>query len=131
MSFDFSRRQLADYVVSHLVKGRTNNRLASNLAAALVASKNQKELDLLVDDVARELEERGLLAHVKVVTATPLSDYLRQQLKNQIKKATGVKDVILEETIDKSVIGGLRVETAAHRWEKTVARQLARIKGGI
>ena len=42
--------------------------------------------------------------------------------------AEGVKKVIIEETIDKTVIGGVRCETAEKRLDLTVHRQLQRLK---
>src|SRR3989338_8869461 len=112
MTLTFSRRQLADYIIDHLIGRKSRTELSKNIAAALISTKNKKETDLLMEDVAYELENRGLLAHAKVITATPLTKQLRGQLKVQLKKAVGVKNVILEEEIDKTVIGGIRIETA-------------------
>ena len=131
MNLSISRRQLADYIIEHLVKGRPRHQLSKSVAAALIATKNKNQTDLLMEDVAHELENRGLLAHAKVTTATQLTDNLRRQLKHQLKKAVGVKNVILEEEIDESVIGGIRIETANHTWDKTIARRLADIKGSV
>ncbi|HCM51879.1 TPA: hypothetical protein DIS56_01980 [Candidatus Saccharibacteria bacterium] len=131
MTLTFSRRQLADYIIDHLIGRKSRTELSKNVAAALIATKNKKETDLLMEDVAHELENRGLLAHAKVTTATSLTNQLRQQLKTQLKKAVGVKNVILEEEIDKAVIGGVRIETANHTWDKTIARRLADIKEGV
>lgn len=131
MSLTFSRRQLADYIIDYLAGAKARSKLSKNVAAALIASRNKKETDLLMEDVAHELENRGLVAHAKVTTATPLTDQLRGQLKAQLKKAVVVKNVILEEEIDKAVIGGIRIETANHTWDKTIARRLNDIKGGV
>ncbi len=131
MTLAISRRQLADYVIDRLLTQRARDQLSKNVAAALIATKNKKETELLMDDIARELENRGLIAHVKVTTATPLTDKLRRQLKAQLQKAASVKNVILEEEIDKAIIGGIRIETANHTWDKTIARRLADIKGGV
>jgi F0F1-type ATP synthase delta subunit len=53
---------------------------------------------------------------------------LETSLVSQIKQATGAKDVVLEKNIDKSVLGGLRVETASRVWDSTVSRKLAELK---
>jgi F0F1-type ATP synthase delta subunit len=49
-------------------------------------------------------------------------------LISQIKKATGAQAVVLEKTVDKSVIGGLRVQTSNHVWDSTIARKLIELK---
>lgn len=131
MATNISRRQLADYVIDHLIAKKSADQLSQSIAAALIASKSKKDTELLMDDISRELENRGLLAQARVTTATPLNDRLRQQLRAQIQKIANVKKVILKEEIDKAIIGGLRVETANHSWDKTITRQLIDIKGGI
>jgi F0F1-type ATP synthase delta subunit len=56
------------------------------------------------------------------------AEQLEQALIGQIKKATGAKDVVLEKRIDKSVLGGVRVETASRVWDATVSRKLSELK---
>lgn len=127
----FSRRQLAQYAVSQLLDKQPAGEISRHLAAALVSSKKQKEAELLLDDVAEELEARGLLARAVVTSANGLSASLRKALTEQVKKAAQVTEVSLSEQIDPEVIGGFRVETKRHTWDKTIARKLAAIKGGI
>ncbi len=127
----FSRRKLARYAVDQLLAGTTADKLSGHLAAALITSKKIKDADLLMADISQELEDRGLMAEAIVVSATPLSKDLRAKLSAHIEKAAGVKDVRLKEEVDRNVLGGLRVETANHAWDKTIARKLRDIKGGI
>ncbi|HVX58224.1 MAG TPA: F0F1 ATP synthase subunit delta [Candidatus Saccharimonadales bacterium] len=127
----FSRRQLARYAVDQLLDRRPATEISNHLAAALIAGKMTKQADLLLDDIAEELESRGLLARAVVTSANGLSAALRDQLTNQVKRAAKVSDVTLSEQTDPDVIGGFRVETARHTWDKTVARRLSEIKGGI
>ncbi len=127
----FSRRQRAGYAVDQLLAGRPAKQISEHLAAALIDSRMQKQADLLLDDIAEELENRGLLAKTLVTSATALSTDLRKQLAEQVKKAAKVDKIIMTEQIDPQVIGGLRIETTRHTWDKTVAHQLAEIKGGI
>ena len=46
----------------------------------------------------------------------------------QVKKSAKVEQVIISEQIDKSVIGGVRIDTAAHSWDKTLSRKLTDIQ---
>lgn len=127
----FSRRQLAHYAVERLLDGESPATLSKHLSAALTAAKKQKEADLLLNDIAHELESRGLLARATVTSASRLSPTLRKQLINKIEKAAKVREVVLTENIDEDVIGGIKVETANHSWDNTLVRRLADIKGGI
>ena len=124
----FSRRQLAKYAVDGIIAKQPMSALSSHLAAALIGNKRQKEIELLLRDIDQELEERGLLARAQLTSAYPLSSKLRQEISAKLKKMTGVKNVVLQEQIDKSAISGFRLETASRSWDKTLARTLAGLK---
>lgn len=128
---NFSRRQLAKYAVDQLEASKSPALIAKHLAAALIEEKMHKQSDLLINDIFEELENRGLMANAKVTAARTLSKDLLNNLKNQVKEVTKVKEVSLEEKIEPSVIGGFRLETSRYTWDKTIARRLSEIKGGI
>jgi F-type H+-transporting ATPase subunit delta len=123
-----SRRALSRYAADQLQAGASAKTIASHLAAQIIESGHADQLEFLVGDIAWELEQRGELSISRAISAHPLSAQLKIQLKVQIKKATGTKDVLLEEQIDKSVIGGIRVETPGRVWDSTLVRQLANLK---
>ena len=131
MAVNYSRRQLAHYGVDQLLDGVAPSALSKHLAAALITSKKTKETDLLISDIVEELESRGLYARAIITSANELSVTLRKQLAEHIKKAAQVKNVSLNLEVDPRIIGGLKVETANHTWDKTIAYKLAEIKGGI
>lgn len=126
-----ARRKLAIYATDSLSSGRSPKQIAKELAAALAIQNKQSEVDLLLGDIAYELENRGLVAIASVTAVNSLSNGLRKELSSQIKGLSHVRDVIINEQIDKSVIGGLRINTAKHSWDKTIMRKLADIKGEI
>jgi F0F1-type ATP synthase delta subunit len=123
-----SRRLLARYGASQLVAKRPVAEIARELGSVLIASRRQKEADLLVSDIAWELERRGQAANTKLTSAFPLTQSLKQEIQSFVKKAAKVDSVILDEQIDKKVLGGVRIETARHAWDKTLARALADIR---
>lgn len=124
----FSRRQLAQYAVDEIIAKRPVAELSIRLAAVLTVNGRQKDIELLLADIDQELEDRGLLARAQLTSAHSLSSNLKKEISAQLKKMTGVKEVVLQEQIDKSVIGGFRVETASRSWDKTLGRTLARLK---
>jgi len=123
-----SRRQLASYGADQLLANKRPSSIARELAAVLIASRRQTQAEQLADDIAWELEQRGEVANALVTSARALSQQLRQQITAQVKKAAGVRQVIISENIDKSVIGGLRIETATHSWDKTLSRKITEIR---
>ena len=126
-----SRRALAIYAADQLLANKKPSSFAKELASVLVASRRQNQSEQLADDIAWELESRGRIANAQVTSARALSDALRRQITAHIKAAAKVSEVILNETIDETVIGGVKIDTAAHSWDKTLRRKLIQIREAI
>ncbi len=123
-----SRRNLARYGAAQLLTGTSAGRLAKQLVSVLNDDKRIAEVEQLLADIDYELESCGKLATAEVTTAHDLSTKLRSEINHLIKQSTKVEAVELDETIDKKVIGGIRLQTATRVWDKTVARQLNQIR---
>jgi F-type H+-transporting ATPase subunit delta len=123
-----SRRQLASYAAGQLLDGRGPRSLSKELAAVLVNSKRTNQAELLADDIAYELETSGRVANATVTSAHAIGEQLARQISGFIKKSAGVQDVIISEQIDESLIGGVRIDTAAHSWDKTLRRKLTEVQ---
>lgn len=123
-----SRRRLAAYAAHELLAGRGPKALSKELAAVLVTSRRANQAQLLADDIAWELENSGQAANATVTAAHELSEQLRKQVSSFIKKSASVRDVIIDEQLDESVIGGIRIDTAAHSWDKTLRRKLTELQ---
>jgi F0F1-type ATP synthase delta subunit len=128
MSSKLSRRQLAEYTANQILAGVSPVKIAKQLAAVLSAAKRTKEVELLARDIAYELEIRGKVANANITSASQVSNEIREQIKKFIKETAEVDEVSLEENIDKSVLGGVRIETAVHSWDKTIAKKLRNIR---
>jgi|SRR5579862_1827622 len=127
----FSRRALARFAAEQIIKGVSAKKVGRSLSAALIAEGKTQQADLLIDDIKQELEDRGVLSSAIAITARPLSPAAKNSIKVQVKKATKVSHVDLSEVVDEKVLGGVRIETANHTWDETIARKLAEIKGGL
>jgi F-type H+-transporting ATPase subunit delta len=123
-----SRRQLARYAADKLSSGESAKSLAAQLAAVMIESKKADQIELLASDIAWELEQRQLASNAEVVSAHPLTAELRKQVRIFIKKATKADEVILQERLEPSLIGGLRIETADKSWDKSVRAALTEIR---
>jgi ATP synthase F1 delta subunit len=123
-----SRRQLAQYAVDEITSGTSIAKISQHLAAVLIDTKRVHESELLVRDIAWELETRGKSANAVITSATELSSEILQELAEFIKQKTNVDQVSLQENLDKSVLGGVRIETAVHAWDRTISKRLADIR---
>jgi F-type H+-transporting ATPase subunit delta len=123
-----SRRALAHWAADQLSAGKSAADVAKHIAAVLKQSKSGNQLDFLINDIAWELEQRQTLVVGKITSAHPISKQLESDIKSQLKKTTKSTTVTIENIVDKSVLGGARVETAQHVWDQTVSRKLAELR---
>jgi F-type H+-transporting ATPase subunit delta len=123
-----SRRALAAYALDQLQAGKPVSGIAKSLAAGLMEAGKTNEAELLISDIIWQLEQSQQLTIGKVTSAHRLGDQLKQALRRELKKITGAKEVSLQETVDESVLGGLRVETAGRVWDNTAAKKLTELR---
>lgn len=122
-----SRRKLSDYAATRLLEGKNKQAVLKELAAHLVDTGRTRELELIVRDIEARLLVNGT-ALVTVVSARELSASAKQTVKDLVKsKEPGVKEVILREQIDESVIGGVRVELPGSVADFTVKAKLDKL----
>lgn len=123
MSNRLSRRKIAAYAVNRLDDGVEPVAVIKEIAAFLVDTRRTRELDLLIRDIESELALRGTVI-ADVTSAYPLAD----EIKKQIAELVNAKHLQLRETIDSSVLGGVRVEVPGGRFDGTIQHRLAVLK---
>lgn len=130
---NIGRRRLAREVV-RLLNNRPNRQrdIIQQLAGYLVDTKQTKQLDLLVQDIADELFVQNGHLSADVTMAHPTTDAeIRTALTNLLSQTTGAKTVELHNKTDKTIVGGMLVRTPRARLDATVRSQLKQIAGGI
>lgn len=121
-----SRRKLARTVVDRM-ESIGQAKALQELAAYIVTNHLQKQSELILNDLERELAARGRVV-ADVTTARPLDDSTRAIVLDYIRRATNAHDVTLRESIDASVIGGVRIDTGTHQLDTTIATKLKRLR---
>lgn len=96
------------------------------LLSTLQVINRRSRCDLL--GLIRERFEHWLSEHrnqveVRVVSAVPLTDPLREKLKTAIKSLTG-QSPRMSETVDETLLGGLVVRLGDDKLDNSVRRQL-------
>jgi F0F1-type ATP synthase delta subunit len=123
-----SRRSLAKWSAKQLAEGKSAAYISGHLAATLVEAGMAEQVDFLLNDILWELEQDKVLVVGKVTSVHQITRQLEESLAQQIKKATGAGSVLIEKSVDKSVLGGVRIETSNHIWDSTVLRKLSELK---
>jgi F-type H+-transporting ATPase subunit delta len=127
MARKLSRRSLAIHVATHLVDGKPQAAIAQQLAAYLIWTRRTRELSMIVRDIEFYLADQGHVAGT-VTTARDLSDTTMKAIEAFAKDKTGAKAVNLEQTIDESVLGGVKLELPGYELDTTLTRQLTILK---
>jgi F-type H+-transporting ATPase subunit delta len=126
-----ARRKVARFALDEIGRGTQPKKVASALAAELVETKRINEAKLLISDIAELAENDGQSAQVVVSSAHELKNRQLEEIGDILKKQLGVSSVVVENRVDKNLIGGLKIDTATRSIDKSVARQLNIIKEQI
>ena len=122
-----SRRQVARSVAARLLAGDDSAAVLRQLAAYLVVNRLQKQLAMYVDDIEYELAQAGTVV-ANVTSARTLTPDLRQQLIDYVQAETSARRVMLEESIDPAIIGGVIVRTPTLTLNASVTTKLKRLR---
>ncbi len=123
MAMRVSRRKIATHVADQLVAGVPAKKALQQVAAFLVDTRRTRELELVVRDIEDVLAAKGVVV-ADVTSAYPLG----QTLQAAIGKLVGGTQVALRETVDPSVLGGVRIDTPGQRFDGTIRRKLTALK---
>lgn len=119
---------IARALLADLQDGKSMQTVTASLAAYLVEERRIGDLNAILRDIERQLLVREGKLYVHATTAHALDEAQAATIKQIFAEQTGAKDIVIEETINKDVIGGVRLQTADHQLDLTVRRQLQRLK---
>lgn len=120
-----SIRQVAEAILS-LSKTKSETKLAQEIAAYVVAERRSADLGAIMREVARLRNQRGI-TEATITTAVPATNAVRQE----VKRLVGDKNAVINEVVDKNIIGGLRIEANDYYLDLTVRNRLNKLKAGV
>lgn len=119
-----SRRDLAEIIGEKTLKTTNTEKLAQQIAAFLLETRKTTDLESLIRDVMEYRADHGIV-EATAVSAHQLDDKAIAQIKQiLLKEHPKAKKVRLNVKIDKSVVGGLRIELANEQLNLTVRDKL-------
>lgn len=132
MNSKLSRRIIAQAIATKLVDEPTRrSHWIKTLAAYMVEHNMIDDLDLMVNDIVREVFEQSGELLVNVTTARPLTEQLRKDIAAMLKQATSAKQVVISESVEPDIKGGFIARTSDAVLDDSVRsklKQLASIK---
>lgn len=125
MAVRVSRRKIAAYCADRLIAGDTS--VADQLAAYLIDERRTREVELVVRDIEAALAARGVMI-ADVASATKLSDATKKAIGAFLTETDNSKRVYLRESLDPTLLGGVRVTTPDAELDATIRRKLTTLK---
>lgn len=123
-----SNAAIARALLAQYKDGKKMDQLVRSLAAFLTTEHRQADAQAIVRELERILFNTEGKLYVHAASAYALGDTQKAEITRIFSQQTAAKDVIIQETIDPDVIGGVRLQTADHQLDLTVQRQLQRLK---
>jgi F-type H+-transporting ATPase subunit delta len=127
MALRISRRRLSEYYAKSLVDGMSAKKLAKELAAYLIETNRTKEAEFIARDIEFALSKEGIVI-ADVVSARSLSEATRKEIEKLAKSMFSAKQVELRDTIDPSVIGGVKIDFAGFQLDNTIKQKLTALR---
>ena len=123
-----SRHKISAAIAEQLDLAKNENQLSREIAGYLLSARRTSELNSVLRDVMEIRAERGIV-EVIAVTAFPLTDSLRADIKANVRTHfPTASTVIVSESRDESVVGGVRLEFANQQLDLSVRAKLNRFK---
>lgn len=122
-----SRRKLAGNAAARLASGESKKTVLRDVAAYLIDSGRKAEAVLIVRDVESMLLDQGTAVGT-VTSARPLSTTALHTVEAFVKQTDAkIKQVVLREHIDESLIGGMKLELPGVQLDASVKAKLMKI----
>tara|TARA_B100001245_G_scaffold190959_1_gene149128 strand:+ start:603 stop:989 length:387 start_codon:yes stop_codon:yes gene_type:complete len=119
-----SRRKIAMYCADELLAGHD---VFGRLAAYLSETRRTREADLIIRDIEAALADRGVVV-ADVQSSQALSSEARQAITSFFGSAMQAKRVVLRESVDGSLLGGVRIVAAGNELDATLRRRINQLK---
>lgn len=124
----FSRSALVNEVNKQIATGKTPS-LAKAVAAYLIETGKTSEINSLERDVIESRANDSGVVELTAISAHPLEETQLKEIQQIVKKVDpGVKEVIINQSLDTSLIGGIRLEFANQLLDLSASSKLSKLR---
>lgn len=114
-------------IITAVTKGKVSD-LTNAFNALLVKKNRESDLPEISGAFVDLYNEMKGIHKVKLTTAVPVSDEVKQSIESKVKGAQGIGSVELETVTDEKLIGGFVLEFNNKLVDASIARDLRDIK---
>ena len=111
-----------------ILKKMNVHNLTSNFILVLIQNRKLNYLSEIIKSFFFHLEKENGVLNVDVITATKLDLHGEKTITKSIHKITSNKKIILNKTLDKSIIGGLIIKFGSTMIDSSIKTKLNQLK---
>jgi len=113
-------------VVEAIIKGNVSD-ITALFVRLLIAKGRENNLPEIITAFINQYKQYKNIYTVKLATAAPLNDDLKNAIIDQIRKTSEMKDIELETTVNEDLIGGFVLQAGDKLIDASVAYDLKQI----
>jgi len=113
-------------IIETITKGNISE-LTTAFNALLVGKGRESVLPEIITAFISQYKQHKNIHIVKLVTAIPVSDSVKSAIINQVKKAGGIENVELVESVDPDIIGGFVLQVGDKLVDASISYNLRTI----
>jgi F-type H+-transporting ATPase subunit delta len=113
-------------VVEAIIKGNVSE-VTALFVRLLIAKGRESNLPEIITAFINQYKEHKNIYTVKLTTAAPLNDDLKNAIINQIRKTSEMKNIELESIVNEDLIGGFVLQAGDKLIDASVAYDLKQI----
>jgi F-type H+-transporting ATPase subunit delta len=117
-------------IIGAVFKGRVSELTAQFTRLLVRKGRESNFLEITTAFIDRYKEYKGIQT-LKLTTATPVSDEVKQEIVGKVKKRVNAKDIELIENINPDIIGGFRLELKDFLIDSTIQNVLNKAKAEL
>jgi F-type H+-transporting ATPase subunit delta len=134
-----SNRDFVNLLRSPIIKGGVKQKIMTAVTQGhlgpltegfnklLIAKNRESNLPEIVTAFINLYKEQKQIKTIKLTTAAPVSDAVKQSIISQVKSTGGFKEVEMEEKVDENIIGGFVLQVDDNLIDASVAYDLKQI----
>lgn len=118
--------------IVNLLEGHSPRKVSKVVAEFLLKNGRTRELQSILRDVSLARAERKHVVEVTAVSATPILAKHESEIKKDVKKLhPDGKKVVVNNRIDESLIGGIKLEFPDKQLDVSVESRITKLRESI
>lgn len=114
-------------IVDAITKGKVSP-ITAAFNKLLIEKSRESTLPEIITSFINQYKQFKEIYSVKLTTATPVSNDVKNEIVQKVKEQTGLKNIELIEKVDEDIIGGFKLELGDTLIDATISYDLNKVK---